>query len=120
MNKKKIDLVTPGNSLSIMSSNSKKNFETLLQKFNTHFSEKSLCPKIDMALGRNDPKNVVQVELYGVKFICTMCTRNWNRHFHPFLSCYCQRGNSIKLNHQCEVMEYEEHVMNYKNAADEW
>ena len=57
-----------------MSSNGKENVKTLSQMFNTYFTEKSSHPKIAKAIGRNDPKNAVQVELHDVKFIYAMCT----------------------------------------------
>ena len=110
----------PGDSLSTTSSNGKENVETLSQALNTYFAEKYLRPKIAMDLGRNDPKNIVQVELHDVKFICTRCARNWNVRVCTFLGCYCQRGDSFKLNHKCEVVTDEEHIVCHNNAADEW
>jgi len=95
----KRNLASPANLLSIMSSNSKENIDTLSQIFNSYFLEKSLPNRIAIVLGRKDINKIVQVKLYDVKFIYTMYVRNWNRSYYSFLGCYCQRGDSFKQNY---------------------
>ena len=61
----------------------------------------------------------MQVESRGVKNFHATRASSWNRRLHPFLGCYYQRGDIVKLNHEREVMIDGEHVMCHKNVADE-
>ena len=73
-----------------------------------------------MSLGRNDKNKIMKMELHDVKFIFTMCGRNWNRSHYPFIVYYYQRRDSIKLHHQCDAMTDDDIMMCHKNSADEW
>ena len=114
------NLATPGNLMTLMSTNGKEDTKTLDNVFEHYFSKKEKLVDIKGAMERENHDKLLLLELHDVKFTYTIFNRNWNREFFPFLGCYCQRGDSFREGHTCRRMTDEEHLACYENASMEW
>ena len=71
----------------------------------------------------NKNSKITLYDLHDGKMLYLLTQHSlYNRKFHPFLLCKCQRGEGVinNMNHECKIISHEEQIHYYNRSIKRW
>ena len=71
----------------------------------------------------NKNSKITLYDLHDGKMLYLLTQHSlYNRKFHPFLLCKCQRGEGVinNMNHECKIISHEEQIHYYNRSIRRW